>query len=336
MASIVSSNAEHASANSKAELLQKIFKRSSAISQVSSSSCVPPSVKYSENADSIDTITAGTVSSGVGSIKKGTLDPTNFDEDVFDKYISKYTSKHPCMQASCPHINRDHYHCTDSDCNFQRFTNKSDVIRHYNMHKKRDNSLAHGFMRFAPTDDCSRQFGNCHLNGKSTHYHCLHTSCTKVYTSTSDVMTHENFHKKNQQFVSNGFERYRATESCGMSDCPFVNQRTTHFHCTRPGCNFTFKNKCDIEKHKAYHTRDDAYTRQGFKKFYKNEACQFPTCAWNRTANHFHCLRNNCGFSFTSTSQMVSHKRKHDRQDLMGSDSLSSSKKKYFGTFCFK
>ena len=46
------------------------------------------------------------------------------------------------------------------------------------MHKKRDNSLAHGFMRFAPTDDCSRQFGSCHLNGKSTHYHCLQVNCS--------------------------------------------------------------------------------------------------------------------------------------------------------------
>ena len=60
----------------------------------------------------------------------------------------------------------------------------------------------------------------------------LQSGCTKVYTSTSDVMTHENFHKKNQEFVSNGFQRYRATEPCGMAQCPFANQRTTHFHCT--------------------------------------------------------------------------------------------------------
>nr|XP_018671156.1 zinc finger protein isoform X3 [Ciona intestinalis] len=326
MASIVS-NSERSRVEGT-DALQKIFKRSQSFfnqSPTMANAVTPPTARYSTSADAMDTITAGTVSSGVGSIKKGTLDPMNFDEDVFDKYITKFTAKNSCMQSSCPHINRDHFHCTDSDCNFQRFTNKSDVIRHYNMHKKRDNSLAHGFMRFAPTDDCTSQFGNCHLNGKSTHYHCLYTSCTKVYTSTSDVMTHENFHKKNQQFVSNGFQRYRATESCGMQDCPFIMQRTTHFHCTRPDCNFTFKNKCDIEKHKAYHMRDDAYARQGFKKFYKNESCKFPSCTWNRTANHFHCLRRNCDFAFTSTSQMVSHKRKHDRHDLMGTDGATST-----------
>ncbi|XP_076805665.1 zinc finger protein castor homolog 1-like isoform X2 [Clavelina lepadiformis] len=316
MASLVASTS-----GQQQEFLHNKLKQSPGpIAQVSSSSFASSSGQYQASADSMDTITAGTVSSGVGSIKKGTLDPTSFDEDVFDKYITKYTAKNSCMQPQCPHINRDHYHCTDSDCNFQRFTNKSDVIRHYNMHKKRDNSLAHGFMRFAPNDNCTPQFGLCHFKGKSTHYHCLHTNCCKVYTSTSDVMTHENFHKKNQQFVTNGFQRYRATELCGADHCPFSSQRTTHFHCTRRDCNFTFKNKCDIEKHKAYHTRDDAYTRQGFKKFYKNEPCNFPSCAWNRTANHFHCLRKNCDFSFTSTSQMVSHKRKHDRQDLMGVD----------------
>lgn len=47
------------------------------------------------------------------------------------------------------------------------------MIRHYNMHKKRDNSLQHGFMRFSPLDDCSVYYHGCHLNGKSTHYHCM-------------------------------------------------------------------------------------------------------------------------------------------------------------------
>lgn len=41
------------------------------------------------------------------------------------------------------------------------------------MHKKRDNSLQHGFMRFSPLDDCSVYYHGCHLNGKSTHYHCM-------------------------------------------------------------------------------------------------------------------------------------------------------------------
>lgn len=274
-----------------------------------------------------DSITAGTVSSGVGSIKKGTLDPSNFDEDVFDEYIAKFTNLNRCASMTCPYFTRDHYHCVVEDCNYQRFTNKADVIRHYNMHKKRDNSLAHGFLRFSPTEDCSSKYANCHLNGKSTHYHCMQPDCNKVYTSTSDVMTHENFHKKYMQFVCSGFKRFRATEQCDLECCVFRNQKTTHFHCTRDDCNFTFKNKCDIEKHKTYHLRDDAYLSKGFKKFYKNEACGNAECVWNYTANHFHCLRSGCNFSFTSTSQMESHKRKHERNELLSesADNLQGS-----------
>ncbi|XP_039250945.2 zinc finger protein castor homolog 1-like [Styela clava] len=271
-----------------------------------------------------DSITAGTVSSGVGSIKKGTLDPSNFDEVVFDQYIAKFTNMNRCGLLTCQYYTRDHYHCVVEDCNYLRFTNKADVIRHYNMHKKRDNSLAHGFLRFSPTEDCSTKYPNCHLNGKSTHYHCMQPDCNKVYTSTSDVMTHENFHKKYMQFVCSGFKRFRATEQCDLDTCTFRDQKTTHFHCTRNDCNFTFKNKCDIEKHKTYHLRDDQYISKGFKKFFKNEACSINDCVWNYTANHFHCLRPGCNFSFTSTSQMESHKRKHERNEYLGDDTAQS------------
>ncbi|NXO25711.1 CASZ1 protein, partial [Cisticola juncidis] len=146
--------------------------------------------------------------------------------------------------------------------------------------------------------------------------------CNKVYTSTSDVMTHENFHKKNTQLINDGFQRFRATEDCGTVECQFYGQKTTHFHCRRPGCTFTFKNKCDIEKHKSYHIKDDAYAKDGFKKFYKYEECKYEGCVYSKATNHFHCIRAGCGFTFTSTSQMTSHKRKHERRHIRSSGVL--------------
>lgn len=95
--------------------------------------------------------------------------------------------------------------------------------------------------------------------------------CNKVYTSTSDVLGHENFHKKNATLLNEGFQRFRATEDCGNRLCEFYGQKTTHFHCQRHGCNFVFKNKYDIERHKTFHTKDDIYKREGFKKFSKHE-----------------------------------------------------------------
>uniref|UniRef100_A0A673N3V8 Castor zinc finger 1 n=1 Tax=Sinocyclocheilus rhinocerous TaxID=307959 RepID=A0A673N3V8_9TELE len=269
------------------------------------------------NFSKTDSITTGTVSS-VKMLGQNANNDTNM---VFLSDCRFSGSQH-CGHVHCAYQYREHYHCMDPECNYQRFTSKQDVIRHYNMHKKRDNSLQHGFMRFSPLDDCSVYYHGCHLNGKSTHYHCMQVGCNKVYTSTSDVMTHENFHKKNAQLINDGFQRFRATEDCGTFGCQFYGQKTTHFHCRRPGCTFTFKNKCDIEKHKSYHIKDDAYAKDGFKKFYKYEECKYEGCVYSKATNHFHCIRQGCGFTFTSTSQMTSHKRKHERRHIRSSGVL--------------
>uniref|UniRef100_A0A4W3HRW5 Castor zinc finger 1 n=1 Tax=Callorhinchus milii TaxID=7868 RepID=A0A4W3HRW5_CALMI len=268
--------------------------------------------------DSITTGTVSTVKNGLSAEKPGAE-----DVNIYQKYIARFSGSQQCGHIHCAYQYREHYHCLDPECNYQRFTSKQDVIRHYNMHKKRDNSLQHGFMRFSPLDDCSVYYHGCHLNGKSTHYHCMQVGCNKVYTSTSDVMTHENFHKKNAQLINDGFQRFRATEDCGTLVCQFYGQKTTHFHCRRPGCTFTFKNKCDIEKHKSYHIKDDAYAKDGFKKFYKYEECKYEGCVYSKATNHFHCIRMGCGFTFTSTSQMTSHKRKHERRHIRNSGGLS-------------
>ncbi|XP_012646866.1 zinc finger protein castor homolog 1 isoform X1 [Microcebus murinus] len=268
--------------------------------------------------DSITTGTVSTVKNGLPTDKPAVTEDVN----IYQKYIARFSGSQHCGHIHCAYQYREHYHCLDPECNYQRFTSKQDVIRHYNMHKKRDNSLQHGFMRFSPLDDCSVYYHGCHLNGKSTHYHCMQVGCNKVYTSTSDVMTHENFHKKNTQLINDGFQRFRATEDCGTADCQFYGQKTTHFHCRRPGCTFTFKNKCDIEKHKSYHIKDDAYAKDGFKKFYKYEECKYEGCVYSKATNHFHCIRAGCGFTFTSTSQMTSHKRKHERRHIRSSGVL--------------
>ncbi|KYO31485.1 zinc finger castor-like protein 1 isoform B [Alligator mississippiensis] len=268
--------------------------------------------------DSITTGTVSTVKNGLPTDKPAVSEDVN----IYQKYIARFSGSQHCGHIHCAYQYREHYHCLDPECNYQRFTSKQDVIRHYNMHKKRDNSLQHGFMRFSPLDDCSVYYHGCHLNGKSTHYHCMQVGCNKVYTSTSDVMTHENFHKKNTQLINDGFQRFRATEDCGTVECQFYGQKTTHFHCRRPGCTFTFKNKCDIEKHKSYHIKDDAYAKDGFKKFYKYEECKYEGCVYSKATNHFHCIRAGCGFTFTSTSQMTSHKRKHERRHIRSSGVL--------------
>jgi len=76
----------------------------------------------------------------------------------------------------------------------------------------------------------------------------LQGTCDKVYISTSAVQMHANYHRKDSAIIQEGFQRLRATEECRTPYCAFYGQRTTHFHCRRDHCQFTFKNKADMGK----------------------------------------------------------------------------------------
>ncbi|GBL74056.1 Transcription factor castor [Araneus ventricosus] len=238
---------------------------------------------------------------------------TKANEAVLQQTI-RFSSATECGSSYCKDLNyREHFHCLD--CNSRVFVKKEEMIRHFKWHKKRDDSLQHGFMRYSPMDDCSDRFRGCSHNRKQTHYHCLKESCDRVYISTSDVQMHANYHRKDTAIIQEGFQRFRATENCATASCLFFGQRTTHFHCRRSGCSFTFKNKADMEKHKTYHIKDEQLNKDGFKKFMKHEHCTFENCRFSRVCNHIHCIRPGCTYVLHSSGQLYSHKRKHERRD---------------------
>ncbi|XP_076451694.1 zinc finger protein castor homolog 1-like [Babylonia areolata] len=233
----------------------------------------------------------------------------------YNKYIKKFHNGTECGGSHCGDLGyKDHYHC--HDCNFKVFVKKEEMVRHYKWHRKRDESLQHGFLRYSPLDDCGIKFGNCTHNKRQTHYHCIQSGCDKVYISTSDVQMHANYHRKDSAIIQEGFQRFRATEDCGTTTCSFYGQRTTHFHCRRSNCNFTFKHKADMEKHKSYHQKDEILGRDGFKKFMKYEHCSYNGCRFSKISNHIHCIRPGCNYVLHSTAQLYSHKRKHERREF--------------------
>nr|XP_027235527.1 zinc finger protein castor homolog 1-like [Penaeus vannamei] len=243
----------------------------------------------------------------------GVRDPLKPQLD-YSRYVKPYSSALECGTLSCREHNlREHFHCLE--CDSKVFSKKEEMIRHFKWHKKRDESLQHGFMRYSPSDDCSDRFSNCSHNRKQTHYHCLKEGCDKVYISTSDVQMHANYHRKDSAIMQEGFQRFRASEDCNQPGCSFSGQRTTHFHCMRTGCNYTFKNKADMEKHKTYHIKDEQLTKDGFKKFMKQEECPYEGCKFSRVVNHIHCIRPECNYVLHSSGQIFAHKRKHERQD---------------------
>ncbi|RZF38189.1 hypothetical protein LSTR_LSTR005550 [Laodelphax striatellus] len=232
----------------------------------------------------------------------------------YSRYVKRFGSALECGSSYCKELNyREHFHCLD--CNSRVFVKKEEMIRHFKWHKKRDESLQHGFMRYSPSDDCSDRYRNCTHNRKQTHYHCIQGTCDKVYISTSDVQMHANYHRKDSAIIQEGFQRLRATEECRTPYCAFYGQRTTHFHCRRDHCQYTFKNKADMEKHKTYHIKDEQLARDGFKKFLKPDVCGFANCRFSQVCNHIHCVRDGCSYVLHSSGQLLSHKRKHERKD---------------------
>ncbi|XP_050085349.1 uncharacterized protein LOC126571119 [Anopheles aquasalis] len=239
-------------------------------------------------------------------------------ELLHDNYglIQRYASGYDCKHEKCQYESlHEHFHCHDTFCRGKVLYKKYEIIRHLKWHKKRKESLKYGFYRFSSSDDCSIQYGACQHNYKHTHYHCVHENCDKVYISTSDVQMHANYHRKHEAIVKNGFQRFRATEDCNTEYCAFRHQRTTHFHCRRENCKYTFKNKADMEKHKTYHLKDEMLLRDGYKKFLKSEDCTYKDCRFSRVCNHIHCMHENCHYVLHSSGQLLSHKRKHERMD---------------------
>ena len=235
----------------------------------------------------------------------------------YTRYFKRFGSSLECGSLYCKDMNyREHFHCTVPMCKDKVFAKKEEMIRHSKWHSKMDEAFKYGFRRVTPMDDCADQFPGCQHNKKQTHYHCIHTeNCDKCYISTSDVQMHFNYHRKDNAIQREGFLRYRGTDDCSDQTCAYRGQKTTHFHCNRGGCNYTFKNKADMEKHKNYHMKDEQLCKDGFKKFMKHEACGFNGCRFTKTVNHIHCIRSGCDYVLHSSGQLYSHKRKHERKD---------------------
>ncbi|VDP51971.1 unnamed protein product [Schistosoma mattheei] len=68
------------------------------------------------------------------------------------------------------------YHSND-ECGFDIILRREEMIRHAKWHRKREESMQYGFMRYSPCDDCT--VISCPHNGRQTHYHCMQSNCDK-------------------------------------------------------------------------------------------------------------------------------------------------------------
>ncbi|KAK9884307.1 hypothetical protein WA026_005259 [Henosepilachna vigintioctopunctata] len=60
---------------------------------------------------------------------------------------------------------------------------------------------------------------------------------------------------------------------------------------------------------------------EGYVRFRFNEDCHYQHCGYREHQTHFHCQRQDCGYSFCDKTRFVQHTARHERLDtLMGGD----------------
>ena len=156
------------------------------------------------------------------------------------------------------------------------------MIRHFKWHKKRDESLQHGFMRYSPIDDCTEKFGPCTHNGRQTHYHCLQV---RLGVNRSGDGVYRSGH---------GFMRYSPIDDCTEKFGPCThNGRQTHYHClqVRLGVN---------RSGDGVYRSGEGWIRSvqhGFMRYspIDDYTDKFGPCTHNGRQTHYHCLQVRLG-----------------------------------------
>ncbi|XP_012171525.1 uncharacterized protein LOC126922891 isoform X4 [Bombus affinis] len=83
-------------------------------------------------------------------------------------------------------------------------------------------------------------------------------------------------------------------------------------------------NSPEAKKQRLHHSMrmlKDEPVPEGYVRFRFNEDCRYPHCGYREHQTHFHCMRQDCGYSFCDKTRFVQHTARHERLDtLMGGD----------------
>lgn len=83
-------------------------------------------------------------------------------------------------------------------------------------------------------------------------------------------------------------------------------------------------NSPEAKKQRLHHSMrmlKDEPVPEGYIRFRFNEDCRYQHCGYREHQTHFHCMRQDCGYSFCDKTRFVQHTARHERLDtLMGGD----------------
>ena len=152
----------------------------------------------------------------------------------------------------------------------QVYISTSDVQMHFNYHRKDNAIQREGFLRFRGAEDCHTT--HCLYRGINltrlarTHYpihftlSSVHLSILVSCLSSSPLPVTRSHHRASNDNCKDHYYPSTArplnnslltSASCNPLQLLLIaGQRTTHFHCNRSSCQFTFKNKADMGRSK--------------------------------------------------------------------------------------
>lgn len=257
----------------------------------------------------------------------------------------KYTTEKPCCRAFCKLKKKDHYHCNACNQAFSELDKlKQHVVKHntstispfINKSENNNNSIAEDSeeIRHSPVITAplpmsidspyqtgfgvalAQQLAMMTSQGISFIPHGmpgLYTSQSGLMFTPSHAFTHPH------SLIGNGLLDSLPTHSSNLpsetSNSELSNRRSASpQHDVSPEMK-----KARIQA--SLRILKDEPIPEGYLRFRFNEDCHYTLCGYRERQTHFHCIRQDCGYSFCDKTRFVQHTARHERLDtLMGSD----------------
>lgn len=248
-----------------------------------------------------------------------------------------FLSQQNCGRPFCKLKKRDHYHCIDCS---QAFSDPARLRAHISRHGiklAKNDGMPQGPVNIAPkpenmnwnalpvktetaTDGEGTEDAESSLNLNPSTFSNMIAKAQKAHTETPDM---------NENSIDDDEDRLVISEADDMEDMSLdqnmdkaqdlskwsgrkrVAPKNKDFIDTGVVITKTKKPAPSLKRLKD-DSIPDGYIRIKFK-----DDCGYSKCAYRSGITHFHCARDDCGYSFSDRSRLIQHTLRHERIDSL-------------------
>ncbi|XKL66433.1 hypothetical protein PGB90_009853 [Kerria lacca] len=260
----------------------------------------------------------------------------------------RYTTEKPCCRAFCKLKRKDHYHCNACNQAFSEIDKlKQHVIKHNasaispfisKQESNNNNNItedgedirhspviptslsvgmeSHYQTNFGVAMAAAQQFAMMTSQGISFIPHGM----PALYTSQSGLMfTAPHAFTHHPSLIGNGL-----LDSVPSHVANITSESSSNDLSTRRSSSPQHEMSPEMKKARiqtSMRILKDEPVPEGYLRFRFNEDCHYNHCGYREHQTHFHCIRQDCGYSFCDKTRFVQHTARHERLDtLMGGD----------------